>query len=85
MSSNQVFNPPAPTEPKSSKKKKAKAEATPQPAVPSTENEAAHGSNPAEGNANGADGTYESPYIKELYKYVWYCSHRPLYLAEIVT
>lgn len=63
-------NPVVPQESKSAKKKKAKAEAavkdtTTQPNVIS-ENAKFN----AEIMANGADGAYESPYMRELYKYV---------------
>lgn len=61
-------NPVLPQESKSAKKKKAKAEAavkdtTTQPNVDS-ENVKPN----AENTANGADGAYESPYMRELYK-----------------
>lgn len=56
------------SESKSAKKKKAKAEAAaPIPAVPS-ESEAAGGRRGSDGATNGADGSYESPYLKELHK-----------------
>lgn len=54
-------------ESKSAKKKKAKSEAAKQTiAVP--EAEAATPVAPVEPSANGTDTTYESPYLKELYK-----------------
>lgn len=54
-------------ESKSAKKKKAKSEAAKQTiAVP--EAEATTPAAPVEPSANGADTTYESPYLKELYK-----------------
>jgi hypothetical protein len=61
-------------ESKSARKKKAKStESTeaPKPPAPATETTPSNG---ATESANG-DGTYESPYIKELYKYV---SSRPI-------
>lgn len=54
-------------ESKTAKKKKAKSEAAKQiNAVP--EAESAVPAAPVEPTANGADTTYESPYLKELYK-----------------
>lgn len=53
------------------RKKKAKSEAPTQSAPALPEAEAASGS--ADAVTNGSDGAYESPYIKELYKYV--CQH----------
>jgi hypothetical protein len=58
-------------ESKSARKKKAKAEAAASAAVPSTEktgSEFGAGSSDPAGKANGADGSSESPYIKELQK-----------------
>lgn len=55
-------------ESKSAKKKKAKAEATAQPQIATPEPEATAGQTATDGTANGVDGTYESPYLKELYK-----------------
>jgi hypothetical protein len=69
MSTIQNSQPSAHPESKSAKKKKAKAEAaTPTPAAPS-ESEAAGGRRASDGATNGADGSYESPYLKELHKY----------------
>ena len=51
------------------RKKKAKSEAPTQAAPAPPEAEAASGS--ADAVTNGSDGAYESPYIKELYKYVY--------------
>lgn len=57
------------SESKSAKKKKAKAEAAaPSPAAP-PEPETTMGQTAADGTTNGGDGAYESPYLKELYKY----------------
>lgn len=70
MSSTQISNASAPSESKSAKKKKAKVEALAPSALPSTDAETGNGSNHADVGVNGADSSYESPYIKELYKYV---------------
>lgn len=65
---------PPPTESKSSKKKKAKAEiAENQPQPASTESEVGARRDSADATANGTDGAYESPYIKELQKYTQFC------------
>ena len=72
MSSAPVSNPPALNESKSSRKKKAKAEApkaasdlpAPSPSIDTT-----NGQPGVEQTINGVEGNYESPYIKELYKY----------------
>ena len=63
-------NPALPQESKSAKKKKAKAEAAAKDVTvqPSIESEAIKTN--VENPTNGADGAYESPYMKELYKYV---------------
>ncbi len=69
MSTIQNSQPSTHPESKSAKKKKAKAEAaTPTPAAPS-ESEAAGGRRASDGATNGADGSYVSPYLKELHKY----------------
>lgn len=63
-------NPPVSQESKTAMKKKAKAKAAAKDitAQPSIE---AEGTKPNADNAtNGTDGAYESPYMKELYKYV---------------
>ena len=71
MSSTTISNPPSQTESKSAKKKRAKAEGAANASsnasntpVPET------GTAPAapEGTTNGVEGSYESPYMKELYK-----------------
>ncbi|KAK4696601.1 hypothetical protein P7C71_g1352, partial [Lecanoromycetidae sp. Uapishka_2] len=68
MSSIQNNQISAHPESKSAKKKKAKAEAaTPRPAAPS-EPEAAGGRRASDVASNGADGSYESPYLRELQK-----------------
>ena len=52
---------------KRSRKKKANAEAPGQSALTPADAEAGNGN--IDAATNGADGAYESPYIKELYKY----------------
>lgn len=64
--------PPVPTESKSSRRKKAKAEGSnsaSEDATRSPTTEAGARPTDAETPVNGAEGSYESPYIKELYKY----------------
>ncbi len=56
------------SETKSARKKKAKAEAPVQTAASPTEPESGAAQTTPDGAASGADGSYESPYIKELYK-----------------
>ena len=68
MSTAQVSNSLAHSESKSARKKKAKAENPVQIAASSTEPESGAGQTAVDGGATGADGSYESPYIKELYK-----------------
>lgn len=68
MSTAQVSNSLAHSESKSARKKKAKAEAPIQTAASPTEPESGAGQIAVDGAATGADGSYESPYIKELYK-----------------
>lgn len=63
-------NPVVKTESKSAKKKKAAKTASTDIESPAPAAEVAP-TNGATDSANG-DGTYESPYIKELYKYVLY-------------
>ena len=58
-----------------SRKKKAKSEAPAQSAPPPPEADAGNGSTDA--ITNGADGVYESPYIKELYKYTTLYDYTP--------
>ena len=64
-----VPNPLQLTESKSARKKKAKAEASTKSTdvLTPTDAEAAHTNGDPE-TGNGADGSYESPYLKELYK-----------------
>lgn len=57
------------SESKSAKKKKAKAEATARSPSATAEHEATAGQTSTDGTANGIDSSYESPYLKELYKY----------------
>lgn len=63
-------NPPVPQESKSAKKKKAKAEAAAKDTTvqPNLKTEATKSND--ENTTNGADGSYESPYVKELHKWV---------------
>ena len=69
MSTAQVSSSLAHSESKSARKKKAKAEApVPTTAASPTEPESGAGQTAVDGVATGADGSYESPYIKELYK-----------------
>lgn len=71
MSSAATSNPPMATESKSKKKKQAKAE-VPANASNETSNapsgDVGAGATAAEGTTNGVEGSYESPYLKELYK-----------------
>jgi hypothetical protein len=71
MSSTATLNPTLPAESKSKKKKQAKAE-VPANASNETSNapsgDVGAGATAAEGTTNGAEGSYESPYLKELYK-----------------
>lgn len=64
--------PQANAESKSARKKKAKAEvATAQPAPASVESEGAAARRPsADEGVNGIDGSSDSPFVKELQKYV---------------
>ena len=69
MSTTTIPNPSAPTESKSAKKKKAKAEGpkatiVEAPQSPSGETVTVG----LDAGTNGAEGNYESPYMKELYK-----------------
>ncbi|SLM34334.1 hypothetical protein LPUS_03083 [Lasallia pustulata] len=71
MSAPTTSNPPVQNESRSAKKKKAKAEVpVTVPSAPSTtpSAEVGAGQAAAEPSTNGADGAFESPYIKELYK-----------------
>ena len=72
MSSTVLSSQPPQNESKSAKKKKAKAEVPVKaPAtVSTTDTETGTGQAVPEAAANGVDGVYESPYLKELYKYV---------------
>ena len=71
MSTAQVSNSLAPSESKSARKKKAKAEAPVQTTASPTEPESGAGQTAIDGAVTGAEGSYESPYIKELYKYAY--------------
>lgn len=68
MSTAQVSNSLAYSESKSARKKKAKAEGPVQTAASPTEPESGAGQTAVDGAATAPDGSYESPYIKELYK-----------------
>lgn len=74
MTSSQTQNPPTRSDSKSSKKKKAKAEAATQPPAPISEEDAGARQTTPEDPTNGGEGSYESPYIKELYKYAQFKS-----------
>ncbi|CAD6580387.1 MAG: hypothetical protein ASARMPREDX12_004198 [Alectoria sarmentosa] len=68
MSTAQVSSALAHSESKSARKKKAKAEAPTQTVASPTDPEPGAGQTAVDGATAGADGSYESPYIKELYK-----------------
>ena len=69
MSTTTISNPAAPSESKSAKKKKAKAEAPKATTVEAPQSPSAEAVTVGlDAGANGADGNYESPYMKELYK-----------------
>lgn len=61
--------PQAPLESKSAKKKKTKADVIAKEPHVQSEGETGNGQGLNEAVSNGADGAYESPYLKELYKY----------------
>lgn len=63
-------NPLISQESKSAKKKKAKAEAAAKDTTAQPHPDAEATKSNAENPTNG-DGSYESPYMKELYKCVW--------------
>ncbi len=70
MSSTAVANPAAQQPSKSARKKKGKADAPAKVPTAPTETETGGDSPVAtEGATNGADGAYESPYLKDLYRY----------------
>ncbi len=74
MAATATQNPAVKTESKSAKKKRSKVSSSENEVAPS----AAAGvttSNAATDSNNG-DGSYESPYIKELYKWVFYPTSR---------
>lgn len=63
MAASVTQNPPVKSESKTSKKKKAKVESVEgAPVAPPME------ASQSNGVAESGDGSYESPYIKELYK-----------------
>ena len=69
MSSAASFNPPAQQPSKSARKKKGKADAPAKSPTAPVDTETGGGPAATEGATNGADGTYESPYLKDLYRY----------------
>lgn len=69
MASIQSSQPQSHAESKTAKKKKAKAEAPTQTPAIVPDPGAAGGQTASDGAANGPDGNYESPYLKELHKY----------------
>ena len=72
MAAAATQNPVVKTESKSAKKKKAAKTTSTEIESPASVAEVAPGNGVAD-SANG-DGGYESPYIKELYKYVYFKS-----------
>jgi hypothetical protein len=64
MPSTAVQNPPAPTESKSAKKKKAKAEQRTESPAPTASPA------PEKAGSVSGDDASESPYVKEIQKYV---------------
>lgn len=68
MPTAQIAKPLAHSESKSSKKKKAKAEVPTQVPASSPEPDAVAGDTNGDGSIHGADGSHESPYMKELNK-----------------
>ena len=68
MPTTSLSNSLAHSESKSARKKKAKAEAPAQTAAPAIEQESGAGQIAVDGAATGVEGSYESPYVKELYK-----------------
>ena len=68
MSTPQASNALVHSESKSARKKKAKAEAPIRTAASPAEPESGAGQTAIDGAVTGGDGSYESPYIKELYK-----------------
>lgn len=70
MSTAQVSSSITHSESKSARKKKAKAEAPIQATASPIEPDLGIGQTTADGAVTGTDASYESPYIKELYKYV---------------
>ena len=85
MSTSQVSSSIAHSESKSARKKKAKAEAPNQATASPTDPESGIGQTTADGAVTGADASYESPYIKELYKYAHYLLSSGLYNCQADT
>lgn len=69
MSSAAISNPPSQQGSKGAKKKKAKQD-TPTKSPSVTVDTEGGGEARAEGATNGAEGAYESPYIKDLNRYL---------------
>lgn len=72
MSSTVVANPATQQPSKSARKKKAKADAPTKSPIAPVEIETSDGPAATEGATNGSEGTYESPYLKDLYRYDFY-------------
>ena len=68
MSTTSLSNSLAHSESKSARKKKAKAEAPAQTTALATEPDSGAGQVAIDGATTGVEGSYESPYVKELYK-----------------
>ena len=73
MAATTSSTPHAQPESKSAKKKKAKAEISAKASSVPSDGDAGAPPPAADVTTNGADGAYESPYLKELYKYVLPC------------
>lgn len=70
MSSTAVSNPAAQQSSKSARKKKGKSDAPAKtPTAPADTETGGDSPGAMEGATNGADGAYESPYLKDLYRY----------------
>lgn len=73
MAATTSSTPHAQPESKSAKKKKAKAEVSAKASSVPSDGDAGAAPPAADATTNGADSAYESPYLKELYKYVLPC------------
>ena len=69
MSTTVVTNPPAQQPSKSARKKRGKAEAQSKSPTATVDSEIGGGPTATEGATNGAEGAYESPYLKDLNRY----------------